>query len=187
MNLLIAESYPFYMAAHVILQGVVGQKRRTPPLKMYGEPLVHYILLLLGSMGVFAAVVVVYESNPTGYLWVRGIGALIILSGLLLSMWALNCLGNNWIGGIGIHKGHVLIQDGPYRVIRHPLYTGMMVGALGSGIVTLNPFYAVATLVFALAFAARAPREEQALRTKFKKYDAYTANTGWFFPKLRRA
>lgn len=187
MNALIAGSYMLYVVAHFILQGMIGKKRKTRP-KMYDEPLVHWILFALGLAGLPLTGALVYNSNPTDYLWVRGIGALIMLSGLLLSMWALHCLGDNWIGGIGLHnKGHVLVQEGPYRVVRHPLYTGMMIGALGSGVVTLNVLYAFAAFALALAFASRAPREEVVLRRKFKKYDAYAARTGWFFPKLRRA
>src|SRR3954447_20680156 len=46
--------------------------------------------------------------------------------GIALAIWARSHLGSNWSARVSIRAGHELIQSGPYRLIRHPIYTGMI-------------------------------------------------------------
>ena len=59
------------------------------------------------------------------------IGAAVTASGLLFSIWARAYLGRNWSREVTIKKDHELITGGPYSVVRHPIYTGLLVGLLG--------------------------------------------------------
>jgi protein-S-isoprenylcysteine O-methyltransferase Ste14 len=51
---------------------------------------------------------------------------------MLFSVWARVHLGGNWSGIVTIKHGHELIADGPYAIVRHPIYTGLLVAFMGS-------------------------------------------------------
>ena len=59
------------------------------------------------------------------------IGAVVTASGLLFSVWARAYLGRNWSREVSIKKDHELVRGGPYSIVRHPIYTGLLVGLLG--------------------------------------------------------
>ena len=54
--------------------------------------------------------------------------------GLLFAVWAREHLGSNWSRSVTIKQGHELITTGPYAVVRHPIYTGILAGFLGTAI-----------------------------------------------------
>src|SRR4029077_14329128 len=54
------------------------------------------------------------------------IGAVLCIAGLAFSVWARVTLGRNWSATITLKEGHELIERGPYRLVRHPIYTGTM-------------------------------------------------------------
>jgi len=62
------------------------------------------------------------------------LGAALLAAGLGFSIWARLFLGRNWSGTVTLKQGHELIQDGPYRFVRHPIYTGILTGFLGTAI-----------------------------------------------------
>ena len=65
------------------------------------------------------------------YFW---IGLLITISGLGFSVWARSKLGRNWSQEVTIKDNHQLITDGPYAFVRHPIYTGLILGFMGSSV-----------------------------------------------------
>src|SRR5215467_5087591 len=70
---------------------------------------------------------------PSG-IWSFGIGAAITVGGLLFAVWARQHLGRNWSSAVTIKQSHELITTGPYAVVRHPIYTGILTGFLGTAI-----------------------------------------------------
>lgn len=62
------------------------------------------------------------------------LGAAITAAGLGFSIWARRHLGRNWSGVVTLKEGHELVRDGPYRYVRHPIYTGLLFGFVGSAI-----------------------------------------------------
>jgi protein-S-isoprenylcysteine O-methyltransferase Ste14 len=58
----------------------------------------------------------------------------VVLCGIGFSIWARLTLGENWSGLPSIKQNHTLILRGPYRIVRHPIYTGMLVALLGSAL-----------------------------------------------------
>jgi protein-S-isoprenylcysteine O-methyltransferase Ste14 len=63
------------------------------------------------------------------------LGLLVELSGIGLAIAARFHLGRNWSARITIKEGHSLIYDGPYALVRHPIYTGWLLALLGSALV----------------------------------------------------
>ena len=65
---------------------------------------------------------------------VRIMGAAICVFGLAVTLWARSTLGANWSSEVAFKKGHELIRKGPYRFVRHPIYSGLLLMCLGSAI-----------------------------------------------------
>jgi protein-S-isoprenylcysteine O-methyltransferase Ste14 len=62
------------------------------------------------------------------------VGAGLVAAGLLLSVWARALLGGNWSGTVTVKQGHEIVRSGPYRWIRHPIYTGLLLAFCGSAL-----------------------------------------------------
>ncbi len=70
---------------------------------------------------------------PAG-LWPFWLGAAVTIAGLLFAVWGRQHLGSNWSRSVTIKQGHELITTGPYALVRHPIYTGILTGFLGMAI-----------------------------------------------------
>jgi len=111
------------------------------------------------------------------------IGTLILIVGLLFSVWARVALGTNWSATVTVKQDHELIESGPYHWVRHPIYTGILAGFIGSAIAQdrWTSFLAVA-LVFA-GFWFKLLREEAWMRETFgDRYAAYSQHTARLIP-----
>ncbi len=64
----------------------------------------------------------------------RAFGAVLCVLGLLVTLWARRTLAGNWSSDVTFKQGHELIQTGPYRFARHPIYTGLLGMSLGTAI-----------------------------------------------------
>ena len=120
--------------------------------------------------------------------WLRWTGAVVgILAGLLLA-WTFRSLGANLTDTVVTRTKHTLITTGPYRWIRHPLYTAVALATVANGLVAANWFVLVTgSLAFAL-LVIRCRTEEANLMARFgDEYLAYAAGTGRFLPRLRSA
>lgn len=133
------------------------------------------------------AVITIGDTFVANHRAIRYAGLLVIMLGFALSTWSQYSLGKNWVPGIGLHINHKLIITGPFRHIRHPMYSGMLLSAIGICLATLNGWYGASVLVFCGAYALRAPIEDIKLRQQFgSEYAAYADQTGAIFPKFRK-
>ena len=144
---------------------------------------------------VFVAGVLAYFINPDWMdwsqaavpMWVRWTGIVPLLAGAGLLNWGLHHLGTNLTISISTKDDHALTTSGPYRWVRHPLYTGGMVESAGLGLMTANWFVTVSAVLFWTLIACRTPLEEQKLVKEFgEEYRRYMRRVGRFFPMMRR-
>jgi protein-S-isoprenylcysteine O-methyltransferase Ste14 len=116
--------------------------------------------------------------------WVRyWIAVALVVVGLAFSIWARAVLAGNWSGWVTVKEGHELIQSGPYARIRHPIYTGVLLALLGSGLAAgeLRGFVAFVIAFFGLFLKLRT--EERVMQREFgERYTAYRARSWALIP-----
>jgi len=101
-------------------------------------------------------------------------GVLVEAMGLFLAIWARRRLGRNWSGEISIKVEHELIRSGPYRWMRHPIYTGLLTMYVGCALVTGLWLAVVGLAVMAFAYRRKIRLEEANLQVVFgAEYEAY--------------
>ena len=110
--------------------------------------------------------------------------ALTIL-GLLFAVWARLTLGSNWSGMVTIKTNHQLIRRGPYRWIRHPIYTGMLAALFATAIAQGLLSGLVGFAFVFLALYRKARREEKFLAQEFGEgFSEHRQHTGMFLPRF---
>ncbi|MFC5860791.1 methyltransferase family protein [Acidicapsa dinghuensis] len=109
-------------------------------------------------------------------------GVVLTVLGLGFAIWARVHLGRNWSGQPSMKVGHELITSGPYNIVRHPIYTGLLVALLGAGLV-YGPLWMVALLFVIVMFLWRIHREEGYMMELFPDvYPAYQERTKALIP-----
>ena len=110
------------------------------------------------------------------------IGFILFLSGIAIAVWARVHLARNWGMPMTLKEDPELVTTGPYRYIRHPIYTGILLMALGSAI-DINVKWFVVFIVGCVYFVYSAFAEEKLMTQQFPKvYPAYKAKTKMLVP-----
>jgi protein-S-isoprenylcysteine O-methyltransferase Ste14 len=81
-------------------------------------------------------------------------------------------------------KDGVLVQTGIYAIVRHPVYTGVVVGAMAWAIAQLSPAHGLGALVLLIFFMAKASHEERLLLAQYPDYDLYQQRVKKLIPWL---
>jgi protein-S-isoprenylcysteine O-methyltransferase Ste14 len=124
------------------------------------------------------------ELWPAGF-WPFWLGAAVTVAGLLFAIWARVHLGRNWSSSVTIKQGHELITSGPYAVVRHPIYTGILTGFLGTVIALSQVRGLIAFVLIFLILWLKLRREEQWMRSQFgETYATYAHKTAALVPYL---
>jgi protein-S-isoprenylcysteine O-methyltransferase Ste14 len=120
------------------------------------------------------------------WLPVRLVGLGIGLAGALLLVWASMLLGRFLMHEAAVREDHALIESGPYRLVRHPVYTGYLALLFGSGVASLNVCLWLLWPVSLLGILIHAASEEQLLAERFgQDYERYARRTGRLVPHFR--
>jgi protein-S-isoprenylcysteine O-methyltransferase Ste14 len=146
------------------------------------------VLLGIGSILLFA-----FPSSDDYYaqlqLWHVGdaLGWLLVAltaSGLLFTWWARIHLGRLWSDWVVKKAGHRVVDTGPYRLVRHPIYLGLIIAGFATAIEKGTSFALFGAAIITLAFYTKARREERFLRAELGEdaYDTYARKTAMLVP-----
>jgi protein-S-isoprenylcysteine O-methyltransferase Ste14 len=117
---------------------------------------------------------------------VRWVGLALVVLGVGFALWAIATLGRHYDLELEIHRDHELVRKGPYRFVRHPIYSGLGLHFAGACLATGNLLLIAGTLLVTFpALYLRAKTEERLLRDRFgANYDAYAREVGMLVPLL---
>ncbi len=116
--------------------------------------------------------------------WVRWTGVIVYGFGIILFWWVHKTLGKNWSPVLEIRKDHKLIITGPYKYIRHPMYTVIWIWVLFQGIILSNwAVMIVGILTWSILYFIRLPEEEKLMIEEFEEeYKDYMKRTKKIIP-----
>jgi protein-S-isoprenylcysteine O-methyltransferase Ste14 len=125
--------------------------------------------------------------GPAFHPLLAGLGAALFVAGWGLFGWARWTLGRWWSADVQIKQGQELRISGPYRLVRHPLYSGLIAAGLGALLLTGRPAWVGGLAAIAGYVLGKAWLEEQALAAHFgPAWHAYRRRVPAFLPRLRR-
>ena len=165
-------------------RNVKAVARRESPLSRAG----HAVPLII------AALLLALPTLPGGFLCGRVFqgteitywsGVVVLVAGLVFSIWARVHIGRNWSGIVTLKQDHELIQSGPYRLVRHPIYTGLLLGFIGTAIARDEWRGWLAVLMVLAALWRKLRLEERWLTEQFgDAYRQYRSEVAALIPYL---
>jgi protein-S-isoprenylcysteine O-methyltransferase Ste14 len=128
-----------------------------------------------------------WTASP-GSLARTGTVAALLIASLWLVFAAVQKLGKQWSLTARVLESHRLVTEGPYRFVRHPIYTAMLGLLLATGVaMSRGPAILAAVVIYILGTRLRIGVEERLLRDAFgPEYDAYARRVGGFIPRPSR-
>src|SRR2546423_1436768 len=111
------------------------------------------------------------------------IGFTLAISGMAVAVWARISLGQYWSDKVVLKVDHQLIRSGPYARMRHPIYSGVLLGVAGSALVVNQWRGALALLLLLTNYAVKAKREDQILAAAFvEDFPEHKKRAGFLLP-----
>ncbi len=149
--------------------------------------LLHVVPLLLGALllwlpgGALPGVLTIrlFAWAP----WEYWSGAALTAAGLLFTVWARAHIGRNWSGIVTVKQDHELITSGPYAIVRHPIYTGLLLAFVGSALARGEWRGVLAVVIVLLALWRKLRLEERWMSEQFgDQYAAYRQRVAALIP-----
>jgi protein-S-isoprenylcysteine O-methyltransferase Ste14 len=143
------------------------------------------VVLLFGSVYAWPSAPMLWFISPMGIL-VLGV---LMLGGFAFAWWARLHLGRLWSSGITRKDGHRIIDTGPYGLVRHPIYTGLIWAALTMAIAEALLPAVIGGVLLAAGLWLKAAAEEKFLSAEFgpEIYDAYRRRVPMLVPFMPAA
>ncbi len=135
-----------------------------------------------GLLFVFFLISVVVGESLTdvpGVVFVSIVGVVVAIGGAVLSAWSILLHGSQLSPFPFPVKGMAVIDSGPYRFVRHPMYSGIVFFTLGVGLAYAIPVALVSSLTFLVFFAAKSAHEEAMMVKYMDGYEAYRSSVAW--------
>lgn len=110
------------------------------------------------------------------------VGVLLFLAGVGVAVWARVYLGRNWGMPMSLREGHELVTSGPYRYVRHPIYSGFVLAMVGT-IMTGDIYWLVVLPITLIYFIYSGLSEEKTMTEQFpNEYPEYKKHTKMLIP-----
>jgi protein-S-isoprenylcysteine O-methyltransferase Ste14 len=112
-------------------------------------------------------------------------GSILAALGLFGAVWARINLGRNWSGYVTYKEGQTLVTTGPYKYIRHPIYTSMILMFIGTILYYGSLFVSIFLIILGITFILRTRKEEEIMIRLFgEKYTDYMKRTKRLIPLI---
>jgi len=134
-----------------------------------------WVVFQLALFGLYAMALIGTEpvSEGIGLDLARGVGLVMVVAAAIIAFWSLRLLGRSVSIFPAPTEDSQIVRSGPYRVVRHPIYLAVILGAIGLALAALSPFALVAALVFIPFFMSKTGHEEELLIEHFPAYREY--------------
>lgn len=118
--------------------------------------------------------------------WLRWVGVVVTAAGIGFFAWSHQALGKNWTIILALSEKHELVISGPYRYIRHPMYTAFYMIAIGFFLVSANGLVSLLYIgTLTIMVGTRLSAEEQMMLDRFgEQYRQYMKTTGKLLPRF---
>ena len=138
-----------------------------------------YYVLCLSPLGTGPLALRIVPDTPA-FGWA---GLALTALGVLFAVWARLVIAGNWSAAVTIKQDHELVRRGPYALVRHPIYTGILTSILGTAIAFGEVRYFVALLVAIISYRIKIGMEERFLEDQFgAAYSAYRRDVRALIP-----
>lgn len=151
-------------------------------LRLAAAAIIIFVAVRLGRRAGSSGAVLFSHPIFTPSLALGWIGAALTAIGIGFAIWARVNLGRNWSPRPAAKEHHELVTTGPYAYVRHPIYTGIMLAALGTALT--SSIFGIGMLIFiSIAFALRINKEEKIMLDLFpEQYPEYQKHTKRLVP-----
>lgn len=140
------------------------------------------VILLFNLLGASKSLWINAHVFPHTAPWAMA-GSVLTLAGVLFAVWARTTLGRNWSARVTIKHNHELVVRGPYTFVRHPIYTGIITGLLGTALIYGDIRGLMGVLVYALGLWLKSRTEERFMLQQFDgRYAEYRRHTKALVP-----
>lgn len=159
------------------------------PTVKQGPPKARFIYLVLAIVGGFCIGDKVLYWGWLGHRFlpfsprILLAGASLTAAGCAFAIWARTVLGTNWSGGPAVKQDHVLVQNGPYALTRHPIYTGFLTAVLGTTIAVARYRALLGFLLVFFSLLVKTRQEEALMAQSFPEdYPRYRSRVRALVP-----
>jgi len=176
--------YALWLFSELVIGGIIPRSRRRGAPIRYEDKSSRPLIAL--STFLSLTISFLFASSGIAVLpsWAFYLGIGLMIAGILLRQWSIAVLGRYFSRTVGVQEGQAVVDRGPYRLVRHPAYTGSLLTIVGLGLV-LQSWGAVLVLIafFGVAFGYRIHVEEGVLTSKLgDEYVAYAKRTKRLIP-----
>lgn len=172
----------FFVKRDVHSRGYAALWQRYWALRLAAAALVIFAAVRLGHRARLPGAVLFSHLLFTPTQALGWMSAALTAIGIGLAIWARVNLGRNWSSHPAVKEHHQLVTTGPYAYVRHPIYSGIMLAALGTALIT--SIFGIAMFIFvSIAFALRMNKEEKIMLELFpEQYPEYHRHTKRLVP-----
>jgi len=177
----VAGCWIVFIAFWIVSAFSVKKTRAQQPIR---DRLLYLVLTAVVAVLLNGSVRVIHWDRAVlPHTFARGILAdLLVLVGLCVAIWARVTLGGNWSARVTLKEEHELVQRGPYRVVRHPIYAGLLLMILGTAILGGQVSGFVAVAICFGGFWMKLRQEEALLTKHLPGYSEYMHHTKALVP-----